>query len=149
MTTITRDQYGDNDEGLRSTECCNYLILPIQEAWTSSRERSCGCASARCIWAIATVENARVTMTSSPTMLHAMVASTCHSIRKTHFHCVQNFGLENLGLNGGIILKWILGKWDRVCGLDSSGSGYGPVAGFCEHGDGPCGFIKGGDILRI
>jgi hypothetical protein len=26
--------------------------------------------------------------------------------------------------------------------LDSAGSGYGPVAGFCEHGDEPWDFIK-------
>jgi hypothetical protein len=24
---------------------------------------------------------------------------------------------------------------DLRCGVDSSGAGYGPVAGFCEHGD--------------
>jgi hypothetical protein len=27
-------------------------------------------------------------------------------------------------------------------GLDSSGSGYGPVVGSCEHGNGPSGSIK-------
>jgi hypothetical protein len=32
----------------------------------------------------------------------------------------------------------------REIGLDLSGSGYGPVAGFCEHGNEPSGFIKGG-----
>jgi hypothetical protein len=30
------------------------------------------------------------------------------------------------------------------CGLDSSGSGYGPVAGSCENGNEPWGSIKGG-----
>jgi hypothetical protein len=29
-------------------------------------------------------------------------------------------------------------RWDK---LDSAGSGWGPVAGFCEHGDEPSGFI--------
>jgi hypothetical protein len=29
------------------------------------------------------------------------------------------------------------------CGLDASGSGYGPVAGFYEHGNEPLGSIKG------
>jgi hypothetical protein len=28
------------------------------------------------------------------------------------------------------------------CGLDTSGSGYGPVAGSCEHGNEPLRFIK-------
>jgi hypothetical protein len=28
------------------------------------------------------------------------------------------------------------------CGLDASGSGQGPVAGFCEHGNEPAGSIK-------
>jgi len=30
----------------------------------------------------------------------------------------------------------------RNCGLDSSGSGYGPVAYSCEHGNEPSGSIK-------
>jgi hypothetical protein len=33
------------------------------------------------------------------------------------------------------------------CGLDSSGLGYGQVAGSCEHGDEPSGSIKGGEFL--
>jgi hypothetical protein len=32
-------------------------------------------------------------------------------------------------------------------GLDSSGSGYGPVAGSCEHGNEPSGSIKVGEFL--
>jgi hypothetical protein len=31
--------------------------------------------------------------------------------------------------------------------LDASGSGYGPVAGSCEHGYVPSGYIKGGEFL--
>jgi hypothetical protein len=30
----------------------------------------------------------------------------------------------------------------RICQLDSSGSRYGSVAGFCEHDDEPSGFIN-------
>jgi hypothetical protein len=30
-------------------------------------------------------------------------------------------------------------RWNK---LDSAGSGYDPVAGFCEHGNEPSGFIK-------
>jgi hypothetical protein len=33
------------------------------------------------------------------------------------------------------------------CGLDSSGSGQGPVVGSCEHGNYPSGSIKGGEFL--
>jgi hypothetical protein len=32
----------------------------------------------------------------------------------------------------------------RGCGLDSCGSGQGPVVGPCEHGNEPLGSIKGG-----
>jgi hypothetical protein len=33
------------------------------------------------------------------------------------------------------------------CGLDSSDSEYGPVAGTCEHGNKPSGSIKDGEFL--
>jgi hypothetical protein len=33
-------------------------------------------------------------------------------------------------------------------GLDSIGSGLGPVAGFCEHGNEPSGSIKCWEILE-
>jgi hypothetical protein len=33
------------------------------------------------------------------------------------------------------------------CGLNSSGSGQGPVAGCCEHGNELPGSIKGGEFL--
>jgi hypothetical protein len=36
-------------------------------------------------------------------------------------------------LSNVIILKRIQGKWVRWCGLGSSCSGWGPVAGSCEH----------------
>jgi hypothetical protein len=32
------------------------------------------------------------------------------------------------------------------CGLDSSGSGYGPLAVICEHDNEPSGSIKGGEF---
>jgi hypothetical protein len=41
-----------------------------------------------------------------------------------------------------IILKWIFGY-----GLNSSDSGQGPVAGFCEHGNEPFGSVKGEQLL--
>jgi len=33
------------------------------------------------------------------------------------------------------------------CGLDTSGSGYGPVKRFCKHGNEPSGSTKGGEFL--
>jgi hypothetical protein len=33
------------------------------------------------------------------------------------------------------------------CGLDASGSGQGPMAGSCEHGKVPLGYIKRGEFL--
>jgi hypothetical protein len=35
------------------------------------------------------------------------------------------------------------------CGWDSSGSGYGPVAGSCEQGNEPLGFIKGEELFLL
>jgi hypothetical protein len=47
-----------------------------------------------------------------------------------------------LNLDGKITLECILGKLDGRCGMDSSGSGYGPVAGPCEHGNDTIRFHK-------
>jgi hypothetical protein len=55
--------------------------------------------------------------------------------------------LVDLDVDGRIILKWILGNRMEGCGLDSSGSEYGPVAGSCKHGDEPSGSIKGGEFF--
>jgi hypothetical protein len=35
----------------------------------------------------------------------------------------------------------------KDCGLDSSGSGWRPVAGRCEHGNEPSDSIKGGEFV--
>jgi hypothetical protein len=35
------------------------------------------------------------------------------------------------------------------CGLDSFGSGQGPIAGCCEHGNELPGSIKGGEFLDL
>jgi len=35
------------------------------------------------------------------------------------------------------------------CGLDTFGSGQGPVAGTSEHGNDPSGSIKGGEFLDL
>jgi hypothetical protein len=34
-------------------------------------------------------------------------------------------------------------------GLNSSGSGYGPLAGFCEHGNEPSGSMKDGTFIDL
>jgi hypothetical protein len=34
-----------------------------------------------------------------------------------------------------------------VCEMDSSGSGLGPVAGSCEHGNETWGLIQGGNLF--
>jgi hypothetical protein len=39
---------------------------------------------------------------------------------------------------------WIVGKYGGRYGLDTSGSGYGPVAGFGEHGSESSDSLKGG-----
>jgi hypothetical protein len=46
---------------------------------------------------------------------------------------------EDQGVGEKTGLEWILGDWLGVCGLDSTGSGQGPVAGCCESGDEPSG----------
>jgi len=51
--------------------------------------------------------------------------------------------LEDLGIDGKIILKWICRKWDVEHGLGSCGSGQGQVVGCNEH----VLPIKCGDIL--
>jgi hypothetical protein len=48
--------------------------------------------------------------------------------------------LERSRRNGRIILI-------SRRGLDSSASGWGPVAGSCEHGNGPSGSVNGGEFL--
>jgi hypothetical protein len=37
--------------------------------------------------------------------------------------------------------------WGCVCGLDASGSGYGPMTGYCEHGNETSVFMNGGEFL--
>jgi hypothetical protein len=46
---------------------------------------------------------------------------------------------EDQGVGGKMGSEWILGRLALGCGLDSTGSGQGPVAGCCECGDEPSG----------
>jgi hypothetical protein len=56
--------------------------------------------------------------------------------------------LEDPGVDGRIILKWIIERLGGGHRLDLSGSGYGQVAGSCVYGDQPSGFIKCGEFLE-
>jgi hypothetical protein len=47
--------------------------------------------------------------------------------------------LEDQGVGGKMGSEWILGILAWGCGLYSTGSGQGPVAGCCECGDEPSG----------
>jgi hypothetical protein len=47
--------------------------------------------------------------------------------------------LEDQGVGGKMVSEWILGRLAWGCGLDSTGSGQGPVAGCGECGDEPSG----------
>jgi hypothetical protein len=47
----------------------------------------------------------------------------------------------------GIALPFILKKQVGGCGLDLYGSGWGPMAGYGEHGIEPSGSIKYGEFL--
>jgi hypothetical protein len=47
--------------------------------------------------------------------------------------------LEDQVVDGRMGSKWILGRLVGGCGVDSHGSGYGPLAGCCECGDEPSG----------
>jgi hypothetical protein len=45
---------------------------------------------------------------------------------------------EDLGVDGTVMLKWIIKKWNRIVGngMDSSGSKQGQVADSCKSGNG-------------
>jgi hypothetical protein len=55
--------------------------------------------------------------------------------------------LEYLSIDGRIILKLTVKKWDVVHELDVSGSEWGQVAGSCECGNKPSSSIKCGEFL--
>jgi hypothetical protein len=47
--------------------------------------------------------------------------------------------LEDQGVGGNLGSEWNLWRLALECGLDSTGSGQGPVAGCCKCGDEPSG----------
>jgi hypothetical protein len=55
--------------------------------------------------------------------------------------------LEDLGVDGRIILEWILGKQDRKAWIGLIWFRIGPLAGSCEHSYVPSGSLKGGEFL--
>jgi hypothetical protein len=55
--------------------------------------------------------------------------------------------LRDVGVGVKKMLKCILRKQLVSCGLDSTGSGQGPVAGSCEHDNGSWGCVNAGNLL--
>ena len=58
-----------------------------------------------------------------------------------------NVTVQDLGVDGRIILKRTFKKYDGGHGLDGFGSGYGQVAICCECGNEPSGSIKRREFL--
>jgi hypothetical protein len=56
--------------------------------------------------------------------------------------------LEDPGIDGRIILRWIFRKWDRGHGLNRYGSGELQVVETCECGNEPSGSIKCREFLE-
>jgi hypothetical protein len=56
--------------------------------------------------------------------------------------------LEDPGVDGRIILKWIFERVDGMHRLDRSGLGQGQMADSCESGDEPSGSITCGEFLE-
>jgi hypothetical protein len=54
--------------------------------------------------------------------------------------------LDDPGVDGRIILRWIFGTWDVGHGLDQAGSGEGQVDGIGECGNEHSGSIKCGEF---
>jgi hypothetical protein len=56
---------------------------------------------------------------------------------------------EDQGVGGKMGSEWILERLAWECGLDSTGSEQGPVAGCCECGDEPLGFAPRSYLVII
>jgi hypothetical protein len=55
--------------------------------------------------------------------------------------------MEDICIDGRIILKWFFKKWDEMHGMDCSGSVQGQVAGLSECGNEPSGSINMGNFF--
>jgi hypothetical protein len=56
--------------------------------------------------------------------------------------------LEELGIDGRIILSWIYGKWDVGAWTGSNWLRIGTGGGNCEYSNEPLGSIKCGEFLE-
>jgi len=61
--------------------------------------------------------------------------------------CEGRRHLEDLGIVGRIILKWIFKMWDEETWTGLIDSGQGQVAGACECGNEPSGSTKCGEFV--
>jgi hypothetical protein len=55
--------------------------------------------------------------------------------------------LEDRGVDGSMILKWVLKNWDGVVDWIGLAQKWGWVAGCCECGSDPSGSVKCGEFL--
>jgi hypothetical protein len=55
--------------------------------------------------------------------------------------------MEDIGIDGRIIIKWFFKKWDERHGMDCSGSVQEQVAGPSERGNEPSGSINVGNFF--
>jgi len=64
----------------------------------------------------------------------------------TYFY-IRRENAEDLGVDGKIILYWIIGKWDGKMWTGFTLLITGTSGGSCEHGNETSGFIKGEEFL--
>jgi hypothetical protein len=60
----------------------------------------------------------------------------------------EGYRFEDPGIDGRIILKWILEKWDGGMDWVDLAQDRGQVAGCCECGNEPSGAIKCGEFVE-
>ena len=79
-----------------------------------------------------------------------VVGEVLRTAHPKNVSCYVSFGrkaLEDPGVDGRIILKWICRKWEGVVGTGWSWLRIGAGGVTCEYGDEPSGSIKCGEFL--